>query len=119
MIRGMEKTTDKAWADFKKKNTQSVKVDVSRFNLPVPITVYPPTQTMSSTKNPWGDFYRQYPGSWGWTELSRVGFDRGTHQAVVYFGNTCGGLCGGGTLFLLTKSHGEWKVIGEYPCWVS
>jgi hypothetical protein len=78
MIRGMEKTTDEAWANFKKRNTQTVKIDVSHFSLPVLVTAYALDPSMQPTKEPWGDFYRRYPGSWGWTELSRVGFDRGS-----------------------------------------
>ena len=119
MIRGMEKTTSEAWDDFKKRNTEITTINASRLRLPVPITVILPNSSNQMTKNPWRDFYRKYPGSWGWTELSRIGFDRKANQAVVLVGATCGGLCGGGNLFLLTKSQGEWKVVGEYPCWVS
>lgn len=119
MIRGMEKTTDQVWANFKKRNANPIQIDVTRFSLPVPISAYTPDPSVRQTKDPWGDFYRKYPGSWGWTELSLVGFDRKAHQAVVYVGGYCGELCGGGYVFLLTKSQGEWKVIGESQCWVS
>jgi hypothetical protein len=68
----------------------------------------------------WEKFYRKYPGSEGFVTFSRVGFNRDRTQALVYQAYSCGGTCGGGTYYLLTKENGIWKVKGTIgPAWVS
>lgn len=56
----------------------------------------------------WESFYRRYPDSGGWIELSAVGFNANKTVAVVYMGNHCGGLCGGGKFHVLQKKDGKW-----------
>ncbi len=59
----------------------------------------------------WENFYRQYPDSGGWIELSAVGFNADKTVAVVYMGHSCGGLCGGGSFHVLQKKDGEWVSL--------
>lgn len=50
--------------------------------------------------------------------LSRVGFNRGMSEALVYAGAYCGGDCGGGGYYLLRKEDGVWRVK-EKKLWIS
>ena len=70
----------------------------------------------------WKDFYKKYPNSGGVTSLSAVGFSSDKTIAIVYMGNSCGGLCGGGTYHLLKKTKGVWTKIdwhGAICTWAS
>jgi hypothetical protein len=53
----------------------------------------------------------RYPTSSGRiTMLSRVGFNSGMNEALVYAWAYCGGDCGGGGYYLLRKEDGVWRV---------
>ncbi len=67
----------------------------------------------------WDEFYHRYPGSRGFVELSRVGFDPYRRQALVYAGWSCGGLCGQGNMIVLEKRDTGWKVVSKETLWVS
>jgi hypothetical protein len=67
----------------------------------------------------WSKFYEKYPWSSGYWEFSRVGFDNGNREAVVYLGRHCGGLCGTGNLVLLRKVSGKWVVKNSAMLWIS
>jgi hypothetical protein len=61
----------------------------------------------------------RYPTSSGRiTMLSRVGFNRGMNEALVYAWAYCGGDCGGGGFYLLRKEDGVW-VVKEKKLWIS
>ncbi len=61
----------------------------------------------------------KYPTSSGRiTMLSRVGFNRGMNEALVYAWAYCGGDCGGGGYYVLRKEDGAWRVK-EKKLWVS
>jgi hypothetical protein len=57
----------------------------------------------------WRPFYRLYPDSGGYMEVSAVGFDEGKTRAMVYVAHHCGGLCGGGSHHFLEKRDGRWR----------
>ncbi|HMG32399.1 MAG TPA: hypothetical protein VKM94_00570 [Blastocatellia bacterium] len=65
----------------------------------------------SLTSLAWKDFYRKYPESGGWIELSAVGFNPEKTVAVVYVGHHCGNLCAGGHFQVLLKKNGKWAPI--------
>ena len=67
----------------------------------------------------WDTFYEKYPGSGGYTSLSRVGFNDELDQAVVYAGNMAGPLMGAGFYYLLEKKDGEWRIIEQVMAWIS
>lgn len=70
----------------------------------------------------WDEFYKRYPGSGGYLELSAVGFNRDKTIAVVYMGRHCGGECGFGTFYELQKIKGKWEPLkwrGSSCSWVS
>jgi hypothetical protein len=73
-------------------------------------------------KNKWEEFYKQYPDSGGYIELSAVGFNADKTVAIVYSGHSCGGLCGGGDYAVLQKKDGKWVPLswrGSSCSWAS
>jgi len=67
----------------------------------------------------WGEFYRRFPGSEGILTLSRVGFNAERTQALFYFSNRCGGLCGAGSYVVMEKRGSDWVISKEIEMWVS
>jgi len=71
----------------------------------------------------WSGFYKRYPDSGGFMQVSAVGFGTARTRAMVYMAHSCGGLCGGGTYHFLQKINGAWrevKVQGMTNCmWAS
>jgi hypothetical protein len=59
----------------------------------------------------WEDFYRRFPKSRGYDAVSRVGFNWGESEALVYSENVCGGLCGGGSYHYFEKRNGKWQEV--------
>jgi hypothetical protein len=70
----------------------------------------------------WDGFYKTYPDSGGWIELSAVGFNADRTVAVVYVGHSCGSLCGGGRFHVLQKRDNKWLPLdwkGSSCMWAS
>jgi hypothetical protein len=67
----------------------------------------------------WKSFRDKYPKTPGITLIARPGFDAEHKHALLYVGNSCDMLCGGGTLIFLRKENGEWKVANKVTIWVS
>lgn len=67
----------------------------------------------------WERFHSQFPGAGQYIGLTPVVFNAGRTQALVYYEYHCGGLCGGGTLALLTREAGVWRVRKTVMFWVS
>ena len=70
----------------------------------------------------WRAFYARYPSSGGRFWLSGVGFHRrndGIERALVHVGRMYGVLAGYGTLILLTKADGTWKITKALRTWDS
>lgn len=76
-------------------------------------------QTIFHQADGWDTFYKKYPGSGGYTVLSRVGFNDTLDQAMLYVGNMAGPLMGAGFYYLLEKKGGEWRVIEQVMAWIS
>lgn len=98
-----------------------------KFNLETPYKLVD-SKTIISIINPftdkenWKEFYKQYPDSSGFVDLSAVGFNADKSVAVVSKGRWCGSLCGEGRYYVLQKKDGKWiplKWEGEYCDWVS
>ena len=56
----------------------------------------------------WDRFRREYPESDGTLRFSRVGFDRGVTQAMLYAGQQFDWNIGSGGFWLFSKRDGEW-----------
>lgn len=67
----------------------------------------------------WEQFYALYPHSQGIMTLSRVGFDRGMEQALVYVGNQVHYLAGQGYYLFLSKEGGRWVIQETVLVWIS
>lgn len=67
----------------------------------------------------WKEFYEVYPKSAGYNSFSRVGFDKTKRQALVYFVNWCGRLCGTGSYLLIEKGQNGWEVKESAGIWIS
>ncbi len=67
----------------------------------------------------WAAFYKTFPGTAGYLQLSvPVLIDGGSH-ALVYAEQRCDGLCGTGTLYLLSRAGNRWKITNGLVLWVS
>lgn len=68
----------------------------------------------------WGEVLTgKYPGSYGYTVFSRVGFNNSLDQAVVYVGGMAGPLMGSGFYYLMEKKNGEWLIVEQVMVWIS
>jgi hypothetical protein len=67
----------------------------------------------------WDKFYEKYPDSNGFLSFSRVGFDSGKSQAVVYLEHWCDELCGYSYYLVLSKDKEGWKVTKLDTGWIS
>jgi len=67
----------------------------------------------------WKKFYESFPGASGWTSVSIPGYSPDGEIAVVYIAHYCGSLCGGGSYLYLRRVKGDWKVLVDFPGWVS
>jgi len=59
----------------------------------------------------WENFYKQYPNSGGWIELSAIGFNADKTVAVVYMGHHSWSLSGSGRFHVLQKKDGKWTPL--------
>ncbi|HQU90959.1 MAG TPA: hypothetical protein PLK77_01610 [Pyrinomonadaceae bacterium] len=71
------------------------------------------------TPEQWEEFYKLYPKSAGFNSFSRVGFDKTRRNALVYFVNWCGPLCGTGTYVHLENGEKGWVVKQSAGMWIS
>jgi hypothetical protein len=74
--------------------------------------------TIMSQPNGWDAFYAKYSHS-GYTQFSRVGFNKTLDQAVVYVGGMAGPLMGSGYYYLMEKKNGEWVIKEQIMAWIS
>lgn len=67
----------------------------------------------------WEEFYKKYPNSAGYWQFSRPGFNSAHDTAWLYVVHSCGGLCGTGHLYLLSKENGQWTIKYRLMLWIS
>lgn len=65
----------------------------------------------------WRYFRKNYGSSFN--TYSAPIFLRNYTYCLFYFSNSCGGLCGGGSMVLYKKENGEWKSVDKYCMWIS
>jgi hypothetical protein len=73
----------------------------------------------SQNQSGWEIFYNRYPQAPGITSLSRVGFNAGFDQALVYIGTQSNWLAGAGYYILLKKADGVWRIDQQVTAWIS
>jgi hypothetical protein len=67
----------------------------------------------------WQDFYKKYLKSAGYWQFSRPGYNSTRDEALLYVVHSCGGRCGTGDLYLLSKQNGQWTVKNRLALWIS
>lgn len=67
----------------------------------------------------WKLFHTKYPRAGSIDTLSRVGFNQEKTQALIYYGYTCGGLCGQGQYIQFTRKEDRWTIQKEWMTWIS
>jgi hypothetical protein len=67
----------------------------------------------------WTAFYKTYPESHGFITFSNVAFGKDGDEALVYFVNWCGEVCGTGHYLLLSKREKNWTVVNRAEMWIS
>jgi len=73
----------------------------------------------SQNQSGWEIFYNRYPQAPGITSLSRVGFNAGFDQALVYIGTQSNWLAGAGYYIFLKKANGVWSIDQQVMAWIS
>jgi hypothetical protein len=76
-------------------------------------------QMFKDSENGWKKFYQSFPNSGGFVGFSRVSFDDGNKQALVYMEHNCRDLCASGHFLLLRKSEEGWIVVKKFMPWIS
>ncbi|HNT73939.1 MAG TPA: hypothetical protein PKH77_02850 [Anaerolineae bacterium] len=105
--------------DFRIKNQGTYHFE-DRFELNIPVVLIDREEICQILQGVnWNNFRGRYPHSGGLKEFSRVAFNVGKTQALVYVGNTSDSLIGIGQFFLLGKDGEKWTVLGQHTTWVS
>lgn len=58
----------------------------------------------------WLAFRNHYPGAWGYVELSRIAYNHGHTQALVYSIHRCGSVCESGETWLMRREGEKWSI---------
>jgi hypothetical protein len=107
--------------DFEARNKTPAKIEADKLKASFEIVLLDRDAARKSVEGSggWKAFRDKYPNSSGITLISRPGTDAEHTHALLYVGNSCDMLCGGGTLVFLSKENGEWKVTNSVTIWVS
>ena len=117
---GLPSLSDEALDNFVQRNQQSgpltpdMELDVDYILLS--------TEELSeiTRQSNWGEVITQkYPGSYGYTMFSRVGFNNTLDQAVIYVGSMAAPLMGSGFYYLMEKENGDWGIKEQVMAWIS
>ncbi|HMG70368.1 MAG TPA: carboxypeptidase-like regulatory domain-containing protein, partial [Gemmatimonadaceae bacterium] len=63
----------------------------------------------------WAELQRKYPGAWGATTLSKVGFNKRHTEALVQSHHWCGDDCRVHETLFLRQTKGRWRVVERIP----
>jgi hypothetical protein len=67
----------------------------------------------------WKGFYENHPNAAGFWQFSQPAYNSAGDEAIVYVSHSCGGLCGTGHLYLLSRRSGVWKTTNRLMLWIS
>jgi hypothetical protein len=107
--------------DFDARNKTHAKIEADKLKSSFEVILVDAETARKSVegKGGWQSFRDKYPNSPGITLVSRPGMDVAHSRALLYVGNSCDMLCGGGTLVFLSEENGGWKVANKVTIWVS
>lgn len=81
-----------------------------------------PQQTIDEIfagKGWWQEFYRRFPRSKGYLQVSKPAFSADGLNALLYVSHSCGGLCGTGWVMYLTREGRRWRIVDKKMLWIS
>jgi hypothetical protein len=98
--------------DFRTRNKSRAKLEIAKIKGPFQVLSLSSegAQELFRYQEGWRLFHERYPTAPGVIGVSIPGFNREHDRALLYLQMSCGPLCGGGSLFFLTKDKGQWKV---------
>jgi len=101
-----------------------VAANVIRTNIPDPgigRVIYFPTSggRLHPADQGWEAFYAQFPSAAAVVDVSRAILSKDGQHAVIYAGQSCGGLCGNGGLHYFVRSGESWREIEKVGLWIS
>jgi hypothetical protein len=67
----------------------------------------------------WVEFYFKYPDSGGTISFSRIGYNSGKTQAIIFLGNIYASLGGEGHMIFLKLENNGWKILQAMRTWIS
>ena len=67
----------------------------------------------------WSDFYRKYPTTAGVMKVTNPVLSHDGKSALIYVAYQCDGLCGAGSLVMLSRVGAAWVVWREEELWIS
>lgn len=105
---------------------------IVRFGYPVPIVFlsYDDVHRMTADGNEllravhkqlgsmdgfWAEFQRKFPGAWGVTTLTKVGFNPRHTEALVQVYQWCGSECRSHEILFLKRTRSAWRVAERIP----
>lgn len=113
-------------ADFSRVNATSVPMTISKELVQMDISLAVADQRRlriifkeTTLDNAWRQFRREYPGAKSILQLSRVGLDPESNQALLYVRVSCGSRCGSGFVTLFQLKSGRWEAVRESRVWIS
>ncbi len=117
---GLPSLSDQTLDNFVERNAQPGQLSPT-MNIGVDYVLLTSDELSEITSQPnWGEVLTEkYPGSYGYTIFSRVGFNNTLDQAVIYVGSMAGPLVGSGSYFLMEKKNGEWLMLEQIMAWIS
>jgi hypothetical protein len=74
-----------------------------------------PVDLPSRTSGLWAELRRKYPGAWGVTILSKVGFNKRHTEALVQAHQWCSDDCRVHETLFLRPTKGRWRVVERIP----
>jgi hypothetical protein len=108
--------------DYLEKNRMKWRLQ-NKFDLNIPYKLVSSETVLDLIKRDgWPGFYKTYPDSGSFIDLSAVGFNSDRTIAVVTKGGWCGELCGEGSYYVMQKKEGRWTEFnwqGRKCHWVS
>ena len=74
-----------------------------------------PVDLPSRTWGLWAELRRKYPGAWGVTILSKVGFNKRYTEALVQAHQWCSDECRVHETLFLRRTKGRWRIVERIP----
>lgn len=117
---GLPSLSDEALDNFVQRNQQSGQL-APDMELDVDYILLSTEELSEITRQSnWDEVITQeYPGSYGYTMFSRVGFNNSLDQAIIYVGQMAAPLMGSGFYYLMEKKNGEWVIKEQVMAWIS